>query len=281
MVPIPSKVEQPDFDYVEGVRETAIIWPWDLLHYLWEQRLFFQWVADECVAENNSEVAQTAVATYWDHVRNEPFFAQHEFQNNETATCVPLFFHTDGVKIYKAQKAWIYSYCSACRKGPSLQTKMVSILVREALLIKDTTHDSIGRLHGYMMYVLRTGKFPDKDSSGQPWPAGSTQARRAGSHFAGGWTCAFAGFKSDWEAKAIVHKMLRHYSCVYICEHCPAARNHIFSFGNFRLDAPHRSVRFSHEQFQALNPPRNISSWTTVKGWTKDRNLDDPRPGNL
>lgn len=70
---------------------------------------------------------------------------------------VPLFVHADGVKIYKAQKAWVYSISSACRKGASMKTKLVILVVRENKVIKEKTHDAIGVLMGYIMNTLMTG----------------------------------------------------------------------------------------------------------------------------
>jgi hypothetical protein len=33
----------------------------------------------------------------------------------------------------------------------------------------------------------------------------------------------------------------------------------------------------SHEEFLVLNPPHKQSAWGAVAGWTKDRNLEEPR----
>ena len=187
------------------------------------------------------------------------------------------FFHTDGVKIYKSQKAWVYSISSACRKGQSLLTKLVFILIREAMIIKGKSHDSIGRLVGYIVDTLMTGKFPTHDHLGCKFSPGSEQELRAGQDFAGGWSMAFAGFKGDWEARAIVHKLTRYYRTTFICEHCMASYKPEFTFADFRPDANSQLVRFSHNDFLMLNPPHDQSSWVCVKGWTKDRNLEETR----
>ena len=185
------------------------------------------------------------------------------------------FFHTDGVKVYKNQKAWVYSLSSACRKGPSMSTKLVFIIVRDNMVVKRKTHDAIGHLVGYMMDTMMTGCFPLRDHEGLEFQPGSPAAERAGKPFASGWSMAFAGFKGDWEARALVHKMTRYYRTTYICEHCMASYKDDFTFGDFRPGANSQLIRFTHDQFLALNPPNDQSSWTSVRGWTKDRNLED------
>jgi len=87
---------------------------------------------------------------------------QHDFT-------VPLFVHADGVKIYKNQKAWVYSISSANRKGASIKTKLVVILLRENRIIKEKSHDAIGTLFGYIMNNMRSGKFPSTRSQWQPF----------------------------------------------------------------------------------------------------------------
>ena len=71
--------------------------------------------------------------------------------------------------------------------------------------------------------------------------------------------------------------MQRHYNATWICEHCLASRQDAFTFGDFREEAACLRVRFSHEDFLMLNNPSKQSSWVCVEGWTKDRNLEDPK----
>lgn len=246
----------------------SCLWPWDILSWLWDQGHFLQWVCDE------KEKASEMVADYWRHCQGQDFFRRLELPESQWATCVPLFWHTDGVKIYRNQKSWVYSYASACRKGVSTQTKLVLLLLREATIIKDKSHDRVGEIIGYITKVLMSGQFPHTNEDGEPFPMGSREQSRAGAHFAGGWTLAFAGFKGDWEARQVIHKSTRFYNANYICEHCLASRDPNFTFGDLRMSANCLSVRFTHEQYIIMQGDR-LSSWRHVKGWTKDRNLEE------
>ena len=215
------------------------------------------------------------VTEYWARHEHTPFFKRLGLPPSDMPKTVPLAFHADGVRIYKRQKAYVYSCSSMCRKGPSLSTKIILLAIKEGIMIKDKTHDDIGKLMGHVCEVLRTGCFPHADENGDPFPENTLQGRRAGRSFAGGWKCSFSAWKGDWEARVQVHKLPRNYSCTYICERCPAARNDYFNFGDFRPEASHMQIRFDHSQYLLLNPPGRTSSWTAVKGWSIDRNLED------
>ena len=269
-VEIPQIITNDAGDEIELMVDTAVIWPWDFFAYLWEAGKFLQWVSDD-----PNQASQTA-SLYWTKCQHLEFFNKIGLPRERFGSCIPVQFHTDGVKIYKNQKAWVYSISAATRKGSSMKTKLAFILVRETCVVKQKTHDSIGRLVGYMVDTLMTGKFPTRDHRGQAFPPGSRAAERAGQEFAGGWSMAFWAFKGDWdrEARVIVHKHNRYYRSTWICEHCLASYRDDFTFADFRTDANSQSVRFTHDQYLALTNDK--SAWTSVKGWTKDRNLEEP-----
>ena len=268
-VDIPLSVTNVNGDEAEQMVSTAVIWPWDFFSHLWESGKFLQWIADE------PNEASRRTREYWSHCEHLDFFNRLGLSPEDCGFCVPLYFHTDGVKIYKNQKAWVYSLSSACRKGPSVSTKLVYILARDTMVVKHKTHDAIGKLSGYICDTLMSGCFPRRDHEGNDFEPGSPAAMRAGEPFASGWSMAFAGFKGDWEARAIVHKMTRYYRTTFICEHCMASYKMDFTFGDFRPEANSQAIRFSHNDFLLLNPPNGQSSWLHVKGWTKDRNLEE------
>ena len=271
-VNLPLLVTTDSGDEVETMKDTAILWPWDFFAHLTNAGKFHEWISDD------PRTASSRVRDYWTHCEHLEFFDGLHLQPEEYGSTVPLFFHTDGVKIYKNQKAWVYSLSSACRKGSSTTTKFVFVLFRDNMAIKNKTHDSVGHLVGYMVDTMMTGRFPLVDYLGNPFEPGSLDSMRAGRPFAEGWKLAFAGFKGDWEARVVVHKMSRYYRTTYICEHCMASYKDDFTFGDFNAGAASQTLRFNHREFLALNPQNDQSSWTCVKGWTKDRNLEETYP---
>ena len=210
---------------------------------------------------------------FWNHVRGEEFTQDLDLSQPERT--VPLAFHCDGVKIYKNQKIWVYSYSSLVRKsGNAIENKAVLAVVRDSMLAKPHTHDALGRLIGWICRTLGTGKYPVTDYDGSEWPQGSAEALRAGQDFTcNKWRLVFAAFKGDLEARVQVHKLVRNYMSNNICEHCCAGK--LISYCDFRKTAPWTEVRFDHNTFLELNPAHRQSSWMTVPGWRKERNLED------
>ena len=160
--------------------------------------------------------------------------------------------------------------------GATLGSKLLLLLVRDADMVKYKTHDAVAKLIAYIMDNLMSGTFPTLDPSGNRWAEGSREAERAGQLFAGGMCCAFSAFKGDLEARVLVHKLVRNWSSNSICEHCLAGRAADgFSYGDFSDRAAYMEFFLDHHQFLLLNPADRQSGWIEVKGWRKDRNLDD------
>ena len=67
--------------------------------------------------------------------------------------------------------------------------------------------------------VMLTGLKPATDHLGCEWPPGSRRAMEAGSPFARQLLGAFAGFKSDLEARVLCHRLPRSYMHNFVCEH--------------------------------------------------------------
>lgn len=249
----------------------SILWPWDILTWLWESNNFLQWADDDPTTRG----VKARASEYWNNCVGLDFYHRLGMQPADHDTTIPVYFHADGVRIYKAQKAWVYSMSSACRKGPSIKTKLVMVVLRENRMVRRATHDAVAILIAYACETLRSGRFPRTQQNGQAFPAGSVAAQRAGQRFAGGWKLAFAGFKGDWEARVVVHKSKRSYNSINICDHCLASRVSQFTFGDFRMDANCLNHRFTHEEYMILQGAQQ-SAWRFVRGWTKDRNLEDP-----
>lgn len=252
-------------------RLTGIIYPWDVFNYLWNENKLFSFISGR---DDDPDRAAYSCADYWEHVNNLDFYQDLNISMDDRARTIPLAVHVDGVKVYRTHKAWVYSWGSMLHKGNSLHSKVLLLLIRDADLVKNHSHDAVGRLMGWIFEVLQSGVFPLTDCEGRPWPLGSLQSQQAGTYFAGGWRAAFSAFKADLEARVQVHKLVRNWSSNSICEHCLASKKPDFSYGDFSNNAAYLECMLSHEQFLLLNPPERQSSWTCVKGWRKERNLE-------
>ena len=102
---------------------------------------------------------------YWRHVRDQDFTKSLDL--SEPGKTIPLVWHTDGVKIYKNQKVWIYNYSSMVRKsGVSIENKGVLAIIRDSTLAKPQTHDTMAELIGWICKTLQTGRYPVTDWQG-------------------------------------------------------------------------------------------------------------------
>ncbi|CAK9092566.1 Uncharacterized protein SCF082_LOCUS43560 [Durusdinium trenchii] len=248
--------------------KVAILWPWDVFHFMDQRNALEGWIADK------PEKASLKVSEYWHKVRGEDFYST--LQLTEPERTVPIVFHVDGVRIYKQQESWIYSYSSMTKKGGStVENKIVLCLVRDALVAKPQTHDALAKIVACVCTVLQTGRYPCKDFYGQDWPAGSKEAERANSEFASGWRGAFSAFKGDLQARVMIHKLCRNYMANLCCEHDFAGK--LLTYGDFGPAAAWKHTRLTHSQFIELNPPNKQTAWVAVPGWRKERNLDENR----
>ena len=215
------------------------------------------WAVDE------SSELEFRINEYWSYLSHMPFYEDLDLKDPEST--IPISWHCDGVKVFKTHKCWVYSFSSCIRKGPSLDTKLLFLDIRDTLLVKPPTHDAVGKLIGYCMDVLMTGNFPQKDYEGRDFPADSLEARRAGLPFASGFKAAFAAFKADLEARVMIHKLVRNWSADSICEHYLASKlPNGFNYGDFSNNAAYFECLFSHSEFLWLNPPTKQSSWVHV-----------------
>jgi hypothetical protein len=197
-------------DYVHHV-----IWPHDMYSTLYKQGRLENYIVDDA-----SKVTES-LECFW---RHSPELAR-SLNVTEPGRTIPVSWHSDGVKIYRVQKSWMFSFVSATRKGNSLDTRLVFTYVVENTMIKKLTFRAVAQRVAYAMHVLASGFHWFCDEFGKPHPEGSERARLAGTPIAGGYKAVFVSFRSDWEARYLIHNLPRHYSCNFICEHDLACKH--------------------------------------------------------
>lgn len=203
---------QPDrvkLDLSDPQHENGVIWPWDILGWMSENNTFLSWVHDDPSRANES------VTEFWNRLSHLPFYRELQLEN--PSWTVPVAWHVDGVKVFKTHKVWVYSFSSCTRKGPSVDTKLLFLVLRDTMIIKDRSHDSVARVIGYCMDVLMTGNYPAKAFDGSDFLPDSLEAQRANRPFCNGWRFAFAAWKGDLEARVICHKLVCNWAADSIC----------------------------------------------------------------
>ena len=246
-----------------------VLYPWDILHLLDQQNRLEAFIA-------GSSNARERVELFWKQCQRQRLPFIEDLDLSQPKLTIPLCFHCDGVKIYRNQKMFVFSFASSTCKGPTLSTKMVFAVLREAEAVKGETLDDLAHFIGYCLEFLAKGIYPDRDERGRRFRPGTADASRAGTPFTkDGWRACFAAFKADWEGKIQVHKFLRNYNSRNICEHCFASVDGPFAYSNFSPQAPYRDTYLSHDQYVMLEPANRLSAWQCVPGWRKERNCED------
>ena len=214
---------------------------------------------------------------YWERHRaaDPTWFAMLGLDELMLTCTVPIYWHEDGVRLYHHEEATIWSWSSALTTGHSLDSKHVMGLLPSSRMTAESEH-AMTAILAWSMGCMRSGTWPMTCPSGEPWPAGSFRAHRAGQPLAQGWRAAFAGWKGDFKARHEVHRLRRFYSSNFICERC-AASKHLPEtlYGSFHADAGWRQTTTSHEDYLATTPEHLRTSWLAVTGFTFTRCIDD------
>ena len=153
--------------------------------------------------------AEARVREFWHAMAGTPAMQDHpvteraDFQN----LCVPLSFHGDGVPISGIGKAWghsvdVFSWRSMLSSGSTLMTNYIIFLIFKFLKVTSAGRDTYQKFWIVLSWSLRClweGRWPTADASGVMYPAGSTDAIRAGSLLAGGYFATLFCIRADLE----------------------------------------------------------------------------------
>ena len=211
---------------------------------------------------------------FWNHVKDEDFVQSLDL--SQPSKTIPLAFHVDGVKVYKNQKVWVYSYSSMVRKrGNSLENKTVLAIVRDSMLAKPHAHDAMARVIAFICKTLSTGLYPLCDWKGNPWPSNSREHALAGTplHVMMDGAVHLRLSRGTWKLESWFTRWFETTWQIWFVN--IARLENCWAMLTSGRNAPWTSVRFSHQEFLDLNPPNRQSAWTNIPGWTKDRNLED------
>ena len=96
---VPLSVTNVEGEQTSVESSLPILWPWDCLAMLWNNGALLQWISD------SPEKAADHCEEYWKHCTHLSFFEQLQLHPSQFRSAVPLYWHCDGVKIYKAQKS--------------------------------------------------------------------------------------------------------------------------------------------------------------------------------
>ena len=232
-------------------------------------------------------LGEATLSEYWERAGETAWGKSHPvYTSNALADCwhrvIPTYWHADGVEIYTDQEFHIFSWSSALAWNSNEYDQVHFLtMVAESSLIENVTYNQIVSFIKWNLNVLMSGKHPSKDNLGNEFPPGGLRSQKvgcwlAGSSSADAWRAAFSAWQGDLKEKRICHRFQRHYLCSELCEWCEASRTseHMNAY-DLSASASWRSHLTSHQAYLANTPAARLSPWSSVPGWSSDRNFVD------
>lgn len=146
---------------------------------------------------------------FWHQMRGTPAMANHPVLERADfdTRCVPLSIHGDGVPVSGVGKAWsqsvdAFSWRSMLSRGSTLLTNYLMFIIYKFLKVTTEGRGTYEKFFSVLAWSLRAlwdGRWPTTDASGAPFPAGSSDARRAGTPLAGGYFFTVFCIRADLE----------------------------------------------------------------------------------
>ena len=137
-----------------------------------------------------------AATAFWHQMqeRRNPFFTEHPYlaEMGDVSRVIPLGFHGDGGRFYKAQSLFVFSWNSLFATRSTLATRFVITLLRKDMVCPGTW-EAIAKVIGWSLNVLLSGVEPEIDANGKP-----IHNPRSG-YLADGWRGAMCKVRGDWE----------------------------------------------------------------------------------
>ena len=188
---------------------------------------------------------------------------------------VPFFTHSDGGEVYRNHVHEVYSWSSPFSHDiDPKDAKLYIMMLEEGLQMPCVTENQITVYLEYQNTVLRSGKHPAKNHDGSPVTGDKVEL--IGKDLAGGFRACCVGWTGDLKEEVKVHNLRKNYQCNFLCKKCWGCKHK--EGGNaydFRSNAFWMANRISHEAYLATTPPRELSPWVRMKGWTIYRNRED------
>ena len=135
-------------------------------------------------------------SSFWHNMqtRRNPFLIEHPYLADmaDRSRVIPLGFHGDGGRFFKAQNLFVFSWNSLFATGSTLATRFVITVLRKDSVVPETW-DAIARVIGWSLNVLLSGLELELDAYGNPIVNPQT------GYLAEGWRGAMTKVRGDWE----------------------------------------------------------------------------------
>lgn len=177
---------------------------------------------------------------------------------------IPPAMHGDEVPIAGRGKTWVklsvvFTWFSALTSGLSTKEALMWIWACPPSLFDEGDHGALATFWECMAWsftCLFTGKWPERDHRNMRYPAGSKEARRAGTPLAGGYYGVMVGLIGDLDYCTKFLKLPHWASSKEPCSRCKATKSGSLTWKDSRLVAPWRATVYTPSTWLA-HPARS------------------------
>ena len=149
---------------------------------------------------------------YWQRFEHMAWSRAHPGVQNLKQTgrlncTIPLFFHQDGVEIFRDVEANVWSWASALTLGNDVETKLPLCIAWEEDMPDKKLRLGVNRVVcqyiNYCVACMEDGRWPERGFYDEPLTAGK-RGRMKGQPLCGDrWRALFAGWKGDGKARKV------------------------------------------------------------------------------
>lgn len=166
-----------------------------------------------------------SLTEYWKYVSSERWFQAHPAMAGKTIdqldTTLPLYFHLDGVEVYRNTEFLIWTWSSAVADCLNVWDSrfVYALLPAMFMTVRDVfvkANDEITRLIGWDLLQCEIGIAPTKGFYGEDFAGSCSRSRIQGRPLT--FKSVFAGVKADGKAYRDMHLFTRHYGCTWFCQ---------------------------------------------------------------
>ena len=199
--------------------------------------------------------------------------------------CIPIAVHGDGAPVQGVGKQWsmsadTWSLTSLIARGPTMLYYLVIAMLWQNALATNSVELFFNELAWSFLW-MEAGVWPRTDARGQPWPAGSEDARRAGSPLAGGFRGTLFLLIGDLE---YIYKFLKleHFGSMTPCALCRCCKSVAArAWTNCAVDGPWRTTMWDNYREWHENHPRcsvifkrlQLGAYTFYPDWMHSKHL--------
>ena len=165
------------------------------------------------------------VSNFWDHAVNLDWALAHPGVQRLRAESllgktVPLFFHQDGVEIFRDAEANIWSWGSALSSQNSADTKFCLGFVWEVAMpnkrVRFEVNQEFCKFIDWCLNICESGLGPQRGFYGEDFAPNSAHAALRGKVLFNGLRAIYAGWKGDGKARKNENNFARAWECTYI-----------------------------------------------------------------